>query len=1180
MTHRDSTILHAGPRAGDLVDLAESALVRWWTGTERHDLHVHEIQPDADGHLRPGRDPDSGDWHIGLEWPEPRDVCQVVVRYAGEVPPDLWVQYWRKNWPTPAPERRPGAGRGWIGQDDPWHGQWTTVRAEKVVEEPSPPAPLPMLGEGRPSPLPSSFASLRTGSWEGEGATCTFTFDPLDLPELGWEAAAHPSASLGTGLEQAEHYLARFRRTLKVRLVSRGEEQPLIAGIHAYSTSRWREGRVDVRFAVGQSATADWSGRAEISNGHILGVEPLDFAAGDHVGADGAWRCLSRAQPRDQVEGQAKGVRLRILYAGCDPTSGERTVVTLRTQARSFSFLVTDLERGPLYIQDYGVFITWAEEPADFTAFQAHLAAAPRSIYERVLDEPEQSLARAMAEIPPLDVTKQNSYGGLGRYVVLGVEAGRQEFALRYNGELFVDKLHLKLMGRDAARLRWPGHQLRFRFASGDPPDFHERRDDTRQAVLDGWLPVVTSQWLDREIEYTETAFAALLDGPMTGPEARRGDEDVVAMLRFAIRNTTHGRKRARLWLALAPQEQIALQGGLVIAFGRSVPAEPVARQWRVELYDAPCLRCAVDTAGRGTLAAVAYADEPGASHAIPTAVVYDVDLDGGEAHTITLAVPFASLAQEEDWRRVAALDLDAKLADVVTCWRRYVEAGGQIDVPDGILADFHKAARIHVALSADKDPASGLVVVPAATWSYGACANEACWQITMLDQAGHHERAETYLETFLRTQGVLGLDGKFASAAGALQGLDIDDGVPVRSGFGYNLDHGCIMECLAHHYRVTGDRAWLERVTPNLIAACDFVIRERAGTQVYGPDGQPVPEWGLLPAGHLEDNPEWRHWFAVNAHACGGMNAIAELLAEVGHAEAERLVQEAKAYRKDIQNAARRAMVEAPAVRLLDGTCVPHVPPRTGLRGRERGWFREAAYGALHLLEGGVFDPDEEEMTWVLKDLEDNLFVSREWGRPVDLERYWFSHGGVTIQPNLMDLGIDYLRRGQVEHALRALFNNFGASLYPDVRVFTEHPVVELGHGVGPFYKSSDEAKALVWLRAFLLDEEGDTLHLARGVPRAWLAAGQSFGVRGMASSFGPLTYRVQSSPTEVTVEVKVPTRRPPRELAVHLRRPGRPALRAVMVNGQPHGDFDPLGETVRVTAPSGVLVIRASTD
>ncbi len=1123
-------------RLGDLVDLAEFALVRWWTGTEQHDLHVHELQPDADGLWRPGHDPETGEWHIGLEWPEPRDVRQVVVRYTGAVPPDLRVQYWRKNWPTPAPERLPGARRGWIGRDDPWHGQWTTIRAEKVID----------------------------------GDTCTFTFDPIDLHELGgrgWEAVER--------LNNAEHHLARFRRTLKLRLVSGGEEQPLIAEWHTYSSSRWREGQVAVHFGVGQAPPADWSGRAEAFNGRILGVEPLDFEAGDQVETDSSWHC--------RVAAKVKGVRLRVLYTDADQASADRTIVTVRTQARSFSFLVADLDRGPIYIKDYGVFITWAGAAVDFAAFQAQLAAMPQSLYDRVPDEPEQSLARAMAEIPPLDVTKQEPFG---RYMPLGVEAGRQEWALRFNGELFSDKVHLKLMGRDAARLLWPGLQLRFRFGTGDPPDFRERRDGTCQSVLDGWLPVVVSQWLDREIEYTQTAFAALLDGPMTSQDARRGDEDVVAMLRFVIRNATRGRKRARLWIVIAPQEQIELRDGLVVALGRVVPAEPVARQWRVDPYETSLLRCAIHTGGRGALSAVAHTNEPGASQAIPTAIAYDIDLEGGEAHTITLAVPFVSLTDAKDWQKVAGLDFEAKLADVVAYWRGYVESGGQIDIPDGILSDFHKAVRAHVAISADKDPVSGLIAVPAATYAYGVCANEACWQITMLDQAGHHGRAETYLETFLATQSQSKLDGNFASNEGVMQGLDFDAGVPLRSGFAYNLDPGYIMECLTDHYRLTGDQVWLKQVAPKLVAACDFIIRERERTKIHEASpltggrleggGKPVPEWGLMPAGHLEDNPEWRYWFAVNAHTYRGMQQIAEVLAEIARPEADRLAREAAAYRKDIRQAARRAMVEAPVVRLLDGTYVPHIPTHAGLRGREWGWFREAAYGALHLLGGDVFNPDEEEMTWVLKDLEDNLFVSREWGRPVDLERYWFSHGGVTIQANLMDLGIDYLRRGQIKHGLRSLFNNFGASLYPDVRVFTEHPVVELGHGVGPFYKTSDESKSLVWLRAFLLREEGDSLHLAMGAPRAWFAPGQSFGVRGMASFFGPVTYRVESGPSQVTIQVEVPKRRPPRELVVHLRRPEGQVMKSVKVNGKVHEGFDPTGEVVRVTAPSGDLAIK----
>ncbi len=1120
-------------RAGSMIDQARFAEICWWMGTERRDLHTYPIQRESDGVLRPAQDPQSGEWHLGLEWSEPRDICQVVVEYADSkgVPPDVRVQYWQQNWPAPAPERWPGARRGWIGRDDPWHGHWTTARGEVVVD----------------------------------GNTYTITFDPIDLPELGGRSAA-------MRLNELEHYLARFRRTLKLRLVSGGQAQPAVAAIRAYAPTSWQEGEVAVYFGLNQNEATNWSGRAQVSNGHLLGIAPLDFGDEDALQEDGSWRC--------QVDDRPKGIRLQVLFAKGDPASADGTVVTVHTQARNFSFLVADLEGGPIYVKDYGVLIEWAGTEVDFTAYQAGQIAAPRlprwaspTIYDRVSEEPEQSLARATAEIPPLDVTKQAPFG---RYLVLSLESGRQEFALRYNGELFADKSQLKLMGRDAARLLWPGHQLRFRFGSGDPPDFRERRNGTRQRVLDGWLPVVISEWLDREIEYQQTTFVAQLDGPMTGPEERRGDEDIVAMLQFVIRNTTHGQKRVRLWLVVAPHEEVEVCDRLVLGLGRVVPAEPVTRQWRVASYDAPCLRSAINIGGRGRLMAVPYAAEVGASQAIPTAVAYEVELAGGEAHTITLAMPFVSLTDAQEWEKVAALDYEARLTEVTAYWRSYVEGGGQIEVPDQVFNDFHKAVRVHVGINVDKDPATGMYIVPAGTWAYGACGNEACWQITMLDQAGHHDRAEAYLETFLRTQGVLELDGNFASKDGVLQAMDLDDGQPVRGGFSYNTDHGYIMECLANHYRFTQDRTWLERVTPHLIAACNFVIRERERTKIHGPEGQPVPEWGLLPAGHLEDNPEWRYWFAVNAHAYSGLKAIAEVLAEIEYPEAERLAREAEAYRADIRAAAQQAMVEAPVVQLLDGTYIPHMPTRTGLQGREWGWFREAAYGALHLLEGYVFDPDEEEMTWVLKDLEDNLFVSRDWGRPVDLERYWFSHGGVTIQPSLTDLAIDYLRRGQIKHALRALFNHFAASIYADVNVFTEHPVIELGHGVGPFYKTSDEAKWLVWLRSFLLREEGDSLHLAAGVPRAWLAPGRTFGVRDLASFFGPLTYRVQSGSAETTVEVEAPDRQPPQALIVHLRRPENVMIQTVTVNGKTHTDFNAEAEIVRIMAPVGKLVIR----
>lgn len=1094
------------PRVGQPINLAEFAAWRWWQGSERHDLVSHGATRGADGLCQAQRDPGTGLWHLGLEWDEPRDIRRVVAQLAAgsKAPADFCVQYWQHSWPTPAPERLPGARRGWIGRDDPWHGRWVTARGAKSMTD----------------------------------DVCIFEFDPIDLAELGGDAVET--------LNNAEHYGARFRRALKIRLASAVPEPFAVQDIAAYSGSIWQMGQIEVRFSETEGM---WNGVAQAYNGYIIGLTPR----------------------------RAGGI-LDLLYSCCEADSGERTVVKLDTSGRVFSFLVSDLDHGPIYIPDYGAAVAWAGQMLDWDELEARRRAAPRPLYDRVADEPEHSIERALAEIPPLDVTKQAPFG---RYLLLGVEAGRQEFAIRYNGELFSDKTHLKLHGRDAARLIWPSHQLRFCFGSGDPPDFREGRNATQQRLLDGWLPIVISEWRDREIGYTQTTFAALLDGPMTEPEARRGDENVVVMMRVAIRNTTPGKKLARLWLAIAPQEQVALRDGLLIALGRVVPAEPIARQWRTALYDTPCLRCAIRTGGRGLFTTVPYAGDEGASLAISTAASYEVALDGGETHILDLTFPFVSLTEESEWRHVAELRYEDKLADVIAYWRGYIGSGAQIETPDDILGDLHKAVRTHVAISVDKDPESGLVVVPAATWRYPACGNEACWQISMLDQAGHHDRAEAYLETFLRTQGSALPDGRFSSPAGALQGLELDGldaaGKPVvAKAFGYNLDHGYIMECLANHYRYTGDRAWLDRVAPQLVAACDFVIRERSQTKTLA-DGQPSDAWGLLPAGHLEDNPEWRYWFAINAHAYCGLKAIAEVLSETGHSEADRLMSAAASYRQDIRKAAQCAMENTPVVRLLDGSSVPHIPTRAELRGREWGWFREAAYGALHLLECDVFDPDEREMTWLLQDLDDNLFPSREWGRPVDIERFWFSHGGITIQPNLMDLAIDYLRREQVKRGLRALFNNLGASLYPDVRAFTEHPVIELGHGVGPFYKAPDESKFLLWLRAFLLREDGDRLWLAQGAPRSWYAPDCVFGIQKAATFFGPMSYRVCAKEDTITVEIAAPQRRLPAEMLLRVRQPDGAPIRRVTINGQPHDAFNAASEIVRLSPPIGNLTVQA---
>ncbi|MCX6375386.1 MAG: hypothetical protein NTU88_05010 [Armatimonadetes bacterium] len=112
--------------------------------------------------------------------------------------------------------------------------------------------------------------------------------------------------------------------------------------------------------------------------------------------------------------------------------------------------------------------------------------------------------------------------GPHGRYVPIGCEANRQEFAVRYNAEIFADKHELKVLGRDTAKLLWPGKAIFYKFPTGDPPDFRCREDGTEQSAMNGYLPISASEWKDREFVYEMTSFAALLTESPWDEEKKR----------------------------------------------------------------------------------------------------------------------------------------------------------------------------------------------------------------------------------------------------------------------------------------------------------------------------------------------------------------------------------------------------------------------------------------------------------------------------------------------------------------------------------------------------------------------------------------------------------------------------------------------------------------------------------
>ena len=131
-----------------------------------------------------------------------------------------------------------------------------------------------------------------------------------------------------------------------------------------------------------------------------------------------------------------------------------------------------------------------------------------------------------------------------------------------------------------------------------------------------------------------------------------------------------------------------------------------------------------------------------------------------------------------------------------------------------------------------------------------------------------------------------------------------------------------------------------------------------------------------------------------------------------------------------------------------------------------------------------------------------------------------------------------------------------------------------------------ASNATFLETLRLMLVHETSDQdgrprgLELAYATPRAWLESGKEIDVRRVPTSFGSISYTIDSEESDVLVSLDVPDRVPLRALRLRLRVPHGTHISQVLLDGRPVRRFDPRTGTITLPARSGSMEIEADVE
>ena len=519
----------------------------------------------------------------------------------------------------------------------------------------------------------------------------------------------------------------------------------------------------------------------------------------------------------------------------------------------------------------------------------------------------------------------------------------------------------------------------------------------------------------------------------------------------------------------------------------------------------------------------------------------------GYVAHAFRDVIPGESVPPFPE-AKVAALKAanpDAAESAVVEHWDAFFVQAAKVTTPDPVLTDIFLS---RLATRAILD-----IKVDEGVW-YNACSpyfyfdhayRDQAYVVYAYDLAGLHDRAARILEGYcknvsdIRHRGPISFDGR------PLQLGMLENGLwNTRPG---QFDtQGENLWALVQHYKLSGDRAWLENTAyPFIKRGAMWIVdsRHRHMEAVKNPDD---PRYGLIEPGAMEvmEVGKGMHMYYMNAFAILGLAEAADAAKALGlKDEAEHFARE----RAELKAALHKSFEKTfKRIGLYEGQLWFGVEPE-GV-----GMYGYWAHNCL-LWPCRALDPQDPMLTATTRRMER---MSNEWGGGMHSEGpggYWPYIG--------VDRAVGHILRGEPDRAL----DYFCA--FTD----TAGGTFSWGEGYSNVTANGDQPHFWAdgqWVNLFrqtLAMEDGNRLMITPAMFRRWTQGSVPLGIRGLPTAFGDLDLAITPAAGGNSYEYRL--RLSPKggqsmaelgKLLLYPRTPGGRAIRGVECNGQPVTDFD----------------------